>query len=851
MALSLLLVSVLTALPAQAATVSNIAGGYANGGATFAKQGDTLTLTINTTANNNKCVYVEDVTNPASPVLLGSVWSNGSPQTFSFSFVAGAGNGVRNLRATPTKQYVNKVPGTNTSTPNTGTDPTNYCDGNANETVATASYTLDNTVPVISGSHAPAPGKPAAQNGWYRDDVLVSFACMDSGSGIASCTANETLTGQGPNISRTGTARDNLGNTNTATVGGINIDRTAPLTTADAPSGWQRSSVTVTLSPSDNLSGVASTEYRLDGGPWVTGTSIQLGEGRHALSYRSTDRAGNVEAEKTALVDIDLTAPTINSSQDPAKNTAGWNNQQSVTVSFVCTDPLSGIASCAGPQQVTAEGTTPVTGDAVDEAGNTNSVVHPVSIDRTPPTVSGAQSPPKPASGWNTTDVSVNFTCDDDRSGVVACSDAVTFGQGAGQSAAGSATDNAGNTDEATVAGINVDKTAPTTSSNAVPDWQSSDFVLRFTASDQPELSGVSSTEYRLVGAGWTEGDSVTLGEGSHTVLFRSTDVAGNVEQHKTANVNVDKTAPATTSDAPSGWQQQPVTVTFTPTDAGSGVARTEHSLDGTTWTAGTSVLLGHGNHNLRFRSADHVGNGETTKSVPVLVDLENPAVTISGPASTATGSATVTGSAGDSGSGVAGVTVNGATVTLTNGAFSTSAALECGSNTVTAVVTDGVSRTHSASTTIERTCVVAVPVWTHKGFHAPIGESNTIVQSPTNGTAAAAPTATTTTVWNTAKGGSTIPLKFNVSVDGVERTSVGPDTIKTFNATKIPCPSGSFIPDAVEELSSAGTTSLRYVDGHYIQNWKTPTVAADTCYRVALTTADNSGVYAFFRLRK
>jgi hypothetical protein len=165
------------------------------------------------------------------------------------------------------------------------------------------------------------------------------------------------------------------------------------------------------------------------------------------------------------------------------------------------------------------------------------------------------------------------------------------------------------------------------------------------------------------------------------------------------------------------------------------------------------------------------------------------------------------------------------------------------GRHTLTATAEDNAGNKSTATLNYQ------VTGWTLKGFHAPIGESNSIIRAA----GAQVPTADANTIWNTAKGGSTIPLKFNIFAGSVERTSTGTDTIKSFNATRITCPSGTPITDAVEELSTAGTTSLRYdsTAGQYIQNWKTSTVSSDTCFRVALTAADDSVIYTFVRLRK
>ena len=60
---------------------------------------------------------------------------------------------------------------------------------------------------------------------------------------------------------------------------------------------------TVTLTGADGAvgSGVASTEYSLDGGAWTPylGAFFVGTFGPHTLSFRSTDAAGNVEAAKT------------------------------------------------------------------------------------------------------------------------------------------------------------------------------------------------------------------------------------------------------------------------------------------------------------------------------------------------------------------------------------------------------------------------------------------------------------------------------------------------------------------------------------------------------------------------
>ena len=73
------------------------------------------------------------------------------------------------------------------------------------------------------------------------------------------------------------------------------IDDTAPVTTATVSASYV-SSATIALVASDALSGIASTEYRLDDGEWTSGTVVFTDRDRlHTAQYRSRDAAGNTE----------------------------------------------------------------------------------------------------------------------------------------------------------------------------------------------------------------------------------------------------------------------------------------------------------------------------------------------------------------------------------------------------------------------------------------------------------------------------------------------------------------------------------------------------------------------------
>jgi len=140
----------------------------------------------------------------------------------------------------------------------------------------------------------------------------------------------------------------------------------------------------------------------------------------------------------------------------------------------------------------------------------------------------------------------------------------------------------------------------------------------------------------------------------------------------------------------------------------------------------------------------------------------------------------------------------------------------------------------------------LTIGAWSVRGFHAPIGMTNSFMLAP-GGTA---PLANSNTVWQVAKGGSTIPLKFNVFADGIEKKS--PGDVKDFMAVPLAACTTGGVNDTIDELTSLSIgTGLQYDGEQFHQNWKTPTVSKDSCYRVVVTMKDNSTIHTFVKLRK
>ncbi|HTK51876.1 MAG TPA: PxKF domain-containing protein [Gemmatimonadaceae bacterium] len=167
----------------------------------------------------------------------------------------------------------------------------------------------DATVPTINGTPSPA----ANGFGWNKTDVVVSFTCGDNLSGVtaANCGPDQTLSGEGAGQSATGNAEDNAGNTASATVSNINIDKTAPnvsLVGGPANGGsYYFGSVPLapTCSASDGLSG-------LDGNCAVTGYGTTVGS--HTVTASAKDKAGN---ESTTTATYTVLAWTLNGFYQP------------------------------------------------------------------------------------------------------------------------------------------------------------------------------------------------------------------------------------------------------------------------------------------------------------------------------------------------------------------------------------------------------------------------------------------------------------------------------------------------------------------------------------------------------
>ena len=168
----------------------------------------------------------------------------------------------------------------------------------------------------------------------------------------------------------------------------------------------------------------------------------------------------------------------------------------------------------------------------------------------------------------------MHWTAGDDLSGLDGAdpADSVVTGEGNDLSAAASVTDGAGNTANATVTGIRIDRTAPTTQVSLpdAPTAAGTTGACSSTLATGSDLSGIEATYYS-VDAGPAElytGPFRYSVLGEHTITYWSVDKAGNVEDRTAAGhsvtLKVDGGAPTITGaryPAPNanGWNDGPV----------------------------------------------------------------------------------------------------------------------------------------------------------------------------------------------------------------------------------------------------------------------------------------------------
>ncbi len=209
----------------------------------------------------------------------------------------------------------------------------------------------DETAPALTLT----PSGSAGAAGWFRSPVRVRIAGVDDRGGrltiestvdtAPSAVADAVrytdvrVAGDGRHTV-TARATDRAGNASAPANLAVRIDATPPSSTATLDS-TDRS---VTITATDATAGVARIEYAVGTGAWTayTGPVAAPGAGRHTVSFRALDAAGNLEAAESLTIPADLSGPLAGNigpiAVPTASYTAGWN---SVTALHDDADPAS------------------------------------------------------------------------------------------------------------------------------------------------------------------------------------------------------------------------------------------------------------------------------------------------------------------------------------------------------------------------------------------------------------------------------------------------------------------------------------------------------------------------------
>jgi choice-of-anchor C domain-containing protein len=376
------------------------------------------------------------------------------------------------------------------------------------------------------------------------------------------------------------------------------------------------------------------------------------------------------------------------------------------------------------------------------------------------------------------------------------------------------------------------DTTAPTITYTQSPDggndwFKTAPATVTVTATDADD--SVSSIDCTLDGSAVTltntsgigtaptaSGEISTLTDGDHVVSCTATDSHSNTTAPAvTTDLKLDATAPvigdvgfASGTAGLNGWYTSAVTENFTALDATSGLADCSATFSKDSGTSeGSAVTIASGS------CSDNAGNTAPSINSPAFkIDLSDPydVTFVGGPSdgvSYSFGSvpAAPTCTASDRISGFDHCTVTGYSTTV-------------GSHTLTATAYDVAGR--SATATLSYT----VLAWTLHGFYQPVDMLGR---------------------WNTVKGGSTVPLKFNIFAGSTELKDTA--DVQGFTATPATCPNGSATTDSIA-VTATGGTSLRSA-GQFVYNWQTPKKAG-ACYVITMTTLDGYTLSANFILK-
>jgi len=419
------------------------------------------------------------------------------------------------------------------------------------------------------------------------------------------------------------------------------------------------------------------------------------GDGERTVYVKMKDEAGNVRLSESAAmrdsITLDRTKPYVSS----ITRANGTYLKSTDTVAVTVADALSGVGTLLkwdngnGTNSSLSNGIAFVpgwSGDGnralqlwfSDGAGNVNFSNYSYYVDDTAPSTSKNVTTQTPTP-WNSTDVTVLLSCDDaSGSGCSStkycideansCSPSTASSQAHISCASGAmctkylrynSTDALGNAEATKSFTYKIDKQAPpvTINSPAAGSNISGTFTVNATATDAG--IGVAWVKYNLSNATWASGavalskatgtdywttslSTAGLTDGNYSVKIIANDSLGNANSTESVAINIDNTAPSTSSNATASdpwYNLSNVNVNLTCSDATAGCASTVYCVDdsqsgtcsiSTTYPPLVPVACPSNsvcNRYVHFKSSDNAGNLETAKaSEKVKMDLQKPA---------------------------------------------------------------------------------------------------------------------------------------------------------------------------------------------------------------------------------
>ncbi len=443
---------------------------------------------------------------------------------------------------------------------------------------------------------------------------------------------------------------------NTSNAGSVDIDVGVPATSLSTDT------VHVTLDDGHGNT-VSGSHSATEGAGTVHVDGLDasgLVDGSITITAKVTSAQGDDSGDKTGGFTLDTTAPHVIVTADRSPDSNGWYNH-AVTFSASTSTDTNGIQSCDG--DVAYSGPDAASGlqalQCLDNAGNTGAGSLAFKFDKTRPTTTAGVAPiiPTGNNGWYNTTPTYTVTATDATSGVASTSYAI--GGGSTQSYGGPfplpdgsyknsywSLDVAGNIESTHTSGtIKVDTVKPSTTltfnpagPNGSNGWYDNSNPT-FTLAATDATSGVATTKYQIDGgAVQTYSGAVTVPDGIHTITFWSVDVAGNVENAGTANIQVDTVAPTSSfavspasPDGSNGWYVTTPTFTLSGADGLSGLDALKYQIDGgSTQTYGGAVPIPDGTHTITYWAVDKAGNVEGAHTTAAIkVDTAKPSTGI------------------------------------------------------------------------------------------------------------------------------------------------------------------------------------------------------------------------------